>query len=168
MAQPAALPAAPPALGPARQRERRHGGHRGAAVCARRGSQWQRLQGEPSWRWGRALLQAVSSAPARAGLRFLARPPPGPVPLGTANGAGWGSPGARVPSLERILEASAQCPHGKTGPARTCGLEVTPGRGPGTPTPCPCLGVLAPPRPESRAGVMEYCCCPRSPPSPTR
>lgn len=81
---------------------------------------------------GAGPLYAVSSAPARTGLRFLSRPPPGPVPLGTAGGAGWGSPGARVPRPERIPRSPFGDRTGRPRPGRaawTPGFGVTLGMG---------------------------------------
>lgn len=105
-----------PAPGPARQRDRRHGGHRSATFCARRGPQRQRLQGEQFQRRRRAGLTPRQSLPLQPApvLCFLSRPPPSPVQLRTAGGVGWGSPGTRVPRPERIPEASALSPQGNT------------------------------------------------------
>lgn len=107
---------------------------------------------------GAGPLYAVSSAPARTGLRFLSRPPPGPVPLGTAGGAGWGSPGARVPRPERIPKISFRCPYGKTE-AGSGGVDPwvrSHARdGLRAPTPCHRPGIWAPPGPESGAGSLS-------------
>lgn len=78
-------------------------------------------------------LQAVSSAGARAGLRFLSRPPPGPAPPGTARTTRGGAPPrAREPSRNGPpvppLRARTGSP-GLAGAGRTLERRVTPGSG---------------------------------------
>lgn len=124
---------------------------------------------------GPTSLRAVSSARARAGLRFLSRPPPGPAPPGTADGAGWGSPRRSRPRPERTPGAPAQGPHGKTraGQGRADAGARSHAREwveLGAPTPCPSPGVWAPPGPESGLGVCGLLLPPPRPsvPAPLR
>lgn len=150
MAQPVALPAAPPppALGPARQRERRHGGHRGAAVRARRGSQWQRLQGELTWRW--------------AGLSSRLFLPLRPVPVsaswparlraqchsGLQTGSGGALPGLESPASNEFPRPLLSARMGRPGRRGRVGSKSHQGVGREPPP----LVLVSWPRPDRRVG----------------
>lgn len=61
---------------------------------------------------GPPLCRLFRSSPHRSPLPVPSAS--GPSTAWTAGGAGWGSPGARVPRPERVPKISFRCPYGRT------------------------------------------------------